>query len=337
VGKVETTDITVRVLGPPKFDRHGNHEVPVEDADGRVSDLRVWSKHHGQAEWRVGSMYELVEVKRNPVDANKARYETAANTQVSRVGRPQVPEMSLLHVSDTHLGRPQTDKEHMGNANQLERFLDTVNLAVKSQVDAIIHTGDIFDDDVDEATVQIVEEHVELLADADIPIYYVRGNHGCDRGDAFLRSQTEAGRMIHLSNEPQLLGEGTLALYGMDADASANGLSEVAPSGDAPQDAYRLLAWHEAVEPIARNGISIGELMDASKVELDALSLGDLHKNKRAYIGDVYKDSGERFRAFYAGATTGIARNSEGYEPAAWLLQITDGTLERHRLPLRPQ
>jgi DNA repair exonuclease SbcCD nuclease subunit len=225
----------------------------------------------------------------------------------------------------------------MGNAKQLERFLDAVNLAVTSRVDAIILTGDIFDDDVDEATVQIVEEHVELLADAGIPIYYVRGNHGCDRGDTFLRSQTETGRMIHLSNEPQLLGEGSLALYGMDADTSATSLSEVAPTGDPPRDAYRLLAWHEAVEPIARDGISIRELVDASEVELDALALGDLHKNKRAYIGDIHEDSGEWFRAFYAGATTGIARNSEGYEPAVWLLQVTDGTLERHRLPLQPR
>jgi exonuclease SbcD len=337
VEKVETTDTTVRVLGPPKFDRHGNHEIPVEDADGRLSDLRVWSKHHGQVEWRVGSTYELEGVKRNPVEANKARYETSVNTQISRVGHPQTPEVSLLHVSDTHLGRPLTDKEHMGNANQLERILDAVNLAVTSRVDAILLTGDIFDDDIAEATIQIVEEHVELLADAGIPVYYVRGHHGCDRGDAFLRSQTEAGRMIHLSNEPQLLGEGTLALYGMDANASADGLSEVAPTGDAPRDAYRMLAWHKAVEPIARDGISIGQLVDASEVELDALALGDLHKNKRAYIGDVYKDSGEWLRAFYAGATTGIARNSEGYAPAAWLLQITDGTLERYRLPLRPQ
>jgi UDP-2,3-diacylglucosamine pyrophosphatase LpxH len=229
-------DTTVRVLGPHKFDRHGNHEIPVEDADGRLSDLRVWSKHHGQVEWRVGSTYELEGVKRNPVENNNARYETAANTQIFRVGRPQTPGVNLLHVSDTHLGRPLTDEEHMGNANQLERFLDAVNLAVTSRVDAIILSGDIFDDDVDEATVQIVEEHVELLADAGIPIYYVRGNHGCDRGDAFVRSQTEAGRMIHLSNVAQLLGEGSLALYGIDADTSATSFSEAAPAGDAPRE-----------------------------------------------------------------------------------------------------
>ena len=58
MGDVERTDIAVRVLGQPKFDRHGNHEVPVEDADGQIADLRVWSKHLGQSEWRVGSTYE---------------------------------------------------------------------------------------------------------------------------------------------------------------------------------------------------------------------------------------------------------------------------------------
>jgi len=202
----------------------------------------------------------------------------------------------------------------MGNADQLERFLDAVNLAVTFRVDGVILTGDIFGDDVDEATVKIVEEHVELLADAGTQIYYVRGNHGCDRGDAFLRSQTEAGRMIHLSNEPQLLGDGALALYGMDFDATANGLSNVAPAGDAPLDAYRLLACHTGCRPIARDGISIG-VGGRQRSQVDALALGDLHKHKRAYIGDVYKDSGQRLRAFYAGATTGIARKSKNTNP----------------------
>ena len=335
MGEIETADVTVRVLGPPRYDRHGNHEIPVKDEGGRIADVRVWSKHHGQPEWHVGSTYDLVEVKQNPPEANKARYETSANTQISRIGQPKAPEVSLLHVSDTHLGRPLTDKEHMGKKNQLNRFLDAINLAVKYRVDAILHTGDIFDDDVSEATVELVEEHIELLADINIPIYYVRGNHGCERGDTFLQSQTEAGRMVHLSSDPNLLGGDALALYGMDADASAVGLSRAAPQDDAPRDAYRMLAWHEAVEPLARNGVPLQQVIDASEVELDGIALGDLHKSKRTYIDNVHKDCGRYLRLFYAGATSTIARNSEGYEPAVWLLQIADGTLERHRLSLR--
>lgn len=336
MGDVETTDITVRVLGPPKFDRHGNHEVPVDGGDGRPADLRVWSKHCGQPEWRVGSIYELEGVKRNPLKAKKARYETSTNSRIARLGRPATPDVSVLHVSDTHLGRPLTDKERVGDGNQLGRFLDVVNLAVTHRVDAVLHTGDIFDDDVDEATVATVEEHVELLADADIPLYYVRGNHGCDAGDRLLRAQTRAGRMTYLSSEPELLGEGALALYGLDADASIEGLPQAAPADDAPRDAYRLVAWHEAVEPLARNGVPIQRLVDASEIEFDGLALGDLHKGKRAYIDDIRRECGRRLRVFYAGATTQIARNSKGYEPAVWLLQVSGGRLERHRLPLRP-
>jgi len=52
MGDVETADVSVRVIGGPKFDRHGNYEVPVEDADGQIADLRVWSKHLGQPERR---------------------------------------------------------------------------------------------------------------------------------------------------------------------------------------------------------------------------------------------------------------------------------------------
>lgn len=138
MGDVETTDITVRVLGPPKFDRHGNHEVPVEDGDGRPADLRVWSGQHGQPEWRVGSTYELERVKRNPLESKKARYETSTNSRIARLGRPAAPDVSLLHVSDTHLGRPLTDKERMADENQLGRFLDVVNLAVTHRVDAVL-------------------------------------------------------------------------------------------------------------------------------------------------------------------------------------------------------
>ncbi|MFC6721556.1 exonuclease SbcCD subunit D [Natrialbaceae archaeon GCM10025896] len=310
--------------------------MPVKDRDGRPADLRVWNKHWGQPEWRIGSTYELEGVKQNPLKAKKARYETATNSRIARLGRPTAPDVSLLHVSDTHLGRPLTDKERMGDGNQLGRYLDVVNLAVTHRVDAVLHTGDIFDDNVDEATAATVEEHVKLLADAGIPLYYVRGNHGCDAGDRLLREQTREGQMAHLSSEPELLGGGALALYGLDASASTEGLPQAAPTGDAPRDAYRLVAWHEAVEPLARNGVPIQRLVDASEVEFDGLALGDLHKDKRAYIDDVRRECGRRLRVFYAGATTQIARNADGYEPAVWLLQVSDGRLERRRLPLRP-
>jgi exonuclease SbcD len=337
MGDVEITDITIRVLGPTKFDRYGDHKVPVVDGNREIADLQVWSKHHGQPAWRVGSAYELNGVKKNTIDMKRARYETGAKTRIARLGRPTSPDVSLLHVSDTHLGRPLTDKERMGDENQLERFLDVVNFAVTHRADAVLHTGDIFDDDVDEATMVTIEEHIELLADAGITLYYVRGNHGCDRGDAFLRAQTEAGRMVHLSNDPQLLGGGALALYGLDADATTDSLLQTTPTDDVPRDAYRLFAWHEAVEPLARNGVSIQRLVDASEVDFDSLALGDLHKSKQAYIDDVRRECGRRLRMFYAGATTGIARWSDGYQPAVWLLQVADGRLERHRLPLPPQ
>lgn len=334
MGSVETTDIHIRVLGPPKYDRHGNHEVPVMDNDGRISDLRVWSQHHDRPGWRVGSTYYLEDVKQNPPKSNKARYETSSAAQITRYGRPCSPDMSLLHVSDTHLGRNRTDKDLVGEGDQVDRFLDIVNIAIKYRVDGILHTGDIFDDEVTDDTIEIVKEHVSLLHEAGITIYYVRGHHGCDKGDALLQSQGAAGRMVHLSNNPQILGGGALALYGIDAEAASNGFSQTAPSGDAPEESYRLLAWHEAVEPLARDGVPLEKVATASAVDLDGLALGDLHRSKRAYIDHTRKACGQRLRMFYAGATTNIARNADGYEPAVWLLQIADRTLERHRIEL---
>lgn len=47
------------VFQPPQFDRHGNHKIPVEDAEGQFSDLRVWSKHHGQVKQRIFRVQEV--------------------------------------------------------------------------------------------------------------------------------------------------------------------------------------------------------------------------------------------------------------------------------------
>lgn len=329
----ELVDTRVRVLGPPKYDRHGNYEITVAGSETASADLRVWSKHVA-FELAVGSVYDLTQVKRHPRAKNRARYETSATARMERRGRPDPPEISLLHASDTHLGRETTSKDDATAFDYEGRFLDVVNKALTYRVDGLLLTGDIFDDNVSEETVGMVRDHIARLDDYDVPVYYVKGNHGCDRGDDLLEEETRAGRMMHLSNDPTLLGDDTLALYGMDNDAAQNGLTTTAPRGVVPDDAYRLLAWHEAVEPIARNGVSLQRLVEASEVDLDAVALGDLHKATRAYVDDARDEAGVPIRAFYAGATTKIATNADGYVPQTWLLKIAGGGLERHPLSL---
>ena len=335
MGADDTIDIRVRVLGPPKYDQHGNFEVTVADAEGRVTDVRVWNTHH-EAALRVGSTYDFQQLKQHPPEENRARYETGGGTQISRLGQPAAPDISLLHVSDTHMGRETTTKDDAGVFDHDGRFLDAVNIALTRRVDGLLLTGDFFDDGVTPETVRMVGDHLAVLDDHDIPVYHVRGNHGCEKGDDLLHTEIREGRVVPLDDEPVVLGKGALALYGMDNDAAETGLPEAAPSGPVPADAYRLLAWHDAVEPVARCGVPIQRVVAASDVELDALALGDLHKSKRAYLGDTRDATGRSLRAFYAGATTAIAQHSEGYNPAVWDLQFSEGTLERHRVPLRP-
>ena len=58
-----------------------------------------------------------------------------------------MPRTRILHISDTHLGKRQygSDIRREDFANAFEQAIE---VAVDRDVDAVIHTGDLFDDPV---------------------------------------------------------------------------------------------------------------------------------------------------------------------------------------------
>jgi exonuclease SbcD len=54
--------------------------------------------------------------------------------------------MLLLHVSDTHLGCSKPGKHRERELDFYEAFNEAVEIALKEHVDAVIHTGDFFDE-----------------------------------------------------------------------------------------------------------------------------------------------------------------------------------------------
>ena len=50
----------------------------------------------------------------------------------------------LLHVSDTHLGTNQYGSK-IRSSDYAKAFDTTIDLAISENVDAVIHTGDMFD------------------------------------------------------------------------------------------------------------------------------------------------------------------------------------------------
>lgn len=96
-------------------------------------------------------------------------------------------ETSLIHVSDTHLGcnpywLPEDSTDFTDALHQVTA------LARRHDVDAVIHTGDLFDnsdpdDDVVDEAISAFERLVDTSIGEDIPAYVVHGDHDISDGE----------------------------------------------------------------------------------------------------------------------------------------------------------
>jgi len=85
--------------------------------------------------------------------------------------------MQILHISDTHLGKRPYSQDFR-EQDIYDTFNQLIDLAIKEHVDAIIHTGDLFD--ISEPTNQAEFEalvSLRKLKDNNIPFISIAGDH----------------------------------------------------------------------------------------------------------------------------------------------------------------
>ncbi|SFR97388.1 Calcineurin-like phosphoesterase [Halomicrobium zhouii] len=163
---------------------------------------------------------------------------------------PQQP-LTIFHVSDTHLGyRNRTRPGGGGNthwvddADSLAGFRAVLERAIDEEVDAVIHTGDLFDHDVDQETLDTAVAALESLAEEGIPFYYILGDHdrlatGGDiphAGDAMSRLESATGSetTVHCSSAGDRIGNSAVTVFGVDS--TGIGFDEI-------QGSYTLDDW----------------------------------------------------------------------------------------------
>ena len=159
--------------------------------------------------------------------------------------------VTIFHISDTHLGyRNRTDPRGKGKtiwvdgADSISAFEAVLQQAIDEDIDAVVHTGDLFDHDVDQATLERSISALKTLEDGGIPFYFVLGDHDRDAiggaipaatdAIASLQSLCESGTVIHCDTSGQQLPGSCVTLYGVDA--SGIGFSEI-------QAGYTLKGW----------------------------------------------------------------------------------------------
>ncbi|WP_338603857.1 DNA double-strand break repair protein Mre11 [Sulfolobus tengchongensis] len=94
--------------------------------------------------------------------------------------------MLILHISDTHLGKRQYSLAER-EKDIYNTFSQLIDIAIKEHVDAVIHSGDLFDVS-NPSTNAIVEavRNLKRLKEAGIPFLSIPGDHDRPKRSGFL-------------------------------------------------------------------------------------------------------------------------------------------------------
>jgi DNA repair exonuclease SbcCD nuclease subunit len=234
----------------------------------------------------------------------------------------------ILHVSDTHIGYQQ-----YRNSTRREDYLDAFEQALQiargehpdhdnDPVDAVLHTGDLFDDQLTSFDdVFACHEALRGLRETNIPFYVIVGNHELRRNTNFVDEFALTGDAICLTRSPTILND-EVALYGINSVREPDWDDADFSLEPADEGLVRLVAMHQLFSPPidqidheASNIIDLEPVFDRFGTEVDGVALGDCHER----MGDTCRG----VPVWYPGATERTGRDKP--QPSVDILTISRG------------
>ena len=238
-----------------------------------------------------------------------------------------MPRTRILHISDTHLGKRQygSDIRREDFANAFEQAIE---VAVDRDVDAVIHTGDLFDDPVPSLpTVMRAADALKPLEEHGIPFYGIVGNHERKNDEQWLDLLRRTSAAARLGKEPIMVGE--VALYGIDAVRPSVWDNIDLELEDPPAEAaWTILCMHELLTPLVHGMGRVypaSEVIDRAGIDLDGLALGDLHQPASSVVDGT--------DVWYASATERGGKDQEE-TGVVQLLDIDNSGIHRRQIEL---
>jgi DNA repair exonuclease SbcCD nuclease subunit len=201
----------------------------------------------------------------------------------------------------------------------MKSFEDVIDMVIEehkdNNVDAVIHTGDLFDSPHPE--LETVTECIDIIKKLDkysIPFYMIVGNHERKRNKqwADLMNMIEE-QVIRLSEDP--IEFDNVRIYGIDAIRTPEwSTKDLTLEGD--DDCFNLLCMHELVNPPVpkhMSDYSANKILERVELNIDLLALGDYHED----CIEKYNDT----KIIYPGSTEKTKR-SESKNHYVYLLEI---------------
>ena len=240
-------------------------------------------------------------------------------------------EIRILHTADTHLGYTQYYSE-VRRKDFFKAFEIVINDAIEMQVDAVVHSGDLFDSRT--PTLEDLLETINILGKlkaAKIPFFGIVGNHESKQNKQWLDLLEKMELVKRLCKKPCIVSG--IAIYGIDSVPRSkiplfdySGFE--APNSSLPENCKKLLVMHQIMQPFPYAEWDCGEVINKFPFKIDAILLGDYHKYEKIKVGDTW--------VTYSGSTE---RNniSEEESRSYNIITISDERLEisRRTIPTR--
>lgn len=237
----------------------------------------------------------------------------------------------ILHISDTHLGLSL-----YGSAVREQGFEDTfseaLRIAITREFDAVVHTGDFtHGQKPDETLPESAWNALRKLADADIPFYFILGNHDFTENNSPQQwvqeiHKNELGQRLTLS--PTRVGK--VSLYGSDYKPPAEWSDHSFQFGQPPAQTTPILCLHQSIAPVAPGDDILGldDILSSKPFEFGAILLGHSHYTQGAVVDGT--------PVWYAGSTD---RTTRGYadDPTVALEVRIDDSITINPINLRTQ
>jgi len=301
----------ITVAKPREGDRRyvsAGARLPVAPESREVLPVQVSTR---EVDWAISLLAEFpaepaadqpgdgVEMLLDPERVRRAR----ENTGRGGIGA----ETTVLFVSDTHLGYENRVETGSGKTvSWIDEISsrDTIRrirtIAMERDVDAVIHTGDVLDHEVDAVTLDAAESSLRDLTLCGIPVYCILGTHDHNAavpyysnsvdGIAWMKDQVRNEYLIELSASPTPVAGGPLDAYGVSAEnvgiddvGTYESLgwrpSEIAFSPASPGP--NVLCLHDGVTPYRDSStadVDLDELLTQSRVSFDCVLVGDEHR-----------------------------------------------------------
>lgn len=248
-------------------------------------------------------------------------------TRIEPLG-PANATTQLLVIGDTHVGRTEHPRTDEGIAPR-HAFSTAIDHAISQDVDAVIHTGDIFHESATETHADFVDTYVfAQLANANIPFYYVTGNHSSQAGNEVLKQRT--GTLATKLDSGGVPINSQVRVFGIDHHDNGDiPQNEVAFPAD-HSEPFSILVIHQTIEQLSGPSprtVDLEWLHGQFRGEFDYIIAGHHH--------DASQTTWQNTPVMYTGAAEHMSTNTDPDDRVAWLLTIDNNaiTCDRYDIP----